>query len=169
MGERCISGTLDVAFWNGPTVLRLRRSVGPTPGIVPVAVLHTLPDSLPARSSCLPLSRLIRLPLPERLNRHLRQLQRAARPRRLRISPARSARSTATEGGSPSRSTSCSPADRPGLLGTHASHQAHHNVGPRQTGGTCIGAGRARVIEDDAAPPSDLFPTPWSMHRWFPP
>jgi hypothetical protein len=61
-------------------------------------------NTLPVRSSRLPLSRLVRLPLPERPDGHLRQLQRGATS----APPVRSTRSTATDGGSPSRSTSCS-------------------------------------------------------------
>jgi hypothetical protein len=31
-----------------------------------------------------------------------------------------------------------------------------------------VGAGHAFIIEDDAAPGLGPFPTPGSMHRWFP-
>ena len=111
-----------------PDVPRTQRCTGGR-GEYPAGVL-------PMRSGSLPLSRLVHLPLPERPDGHLRQLQRAAGPRGLRVSSGpiraqhRDRRRIAVQ------VDVLLPPDRPGFLGAHAGHQAHNDVGMHQRGRT---------------------------------
>ena len=106
----------------------------------PASAAPDAPQRLPplagAAPGSLPLSRLVHLPLPERPDGHLRQLQRPAGPRGLRVSSGpiraqhRDRRRIAVQ------VDVLLPPDRPGFLGAHASHQAYHDAGMQQRGGT---------------------------------
>ena len=84
---------------------------------VPVAVVNT-GQCLPSGSASLPFSRLVSLPLSKRPDSHLRQLQRAAGPGRLVVSPG-PIRARHRDRGRISVQVDTLPADRPGLLGAY--------------------------------------------------
>ena len=122
---------------------------------------------LPTRSGSLPLSRLVRLPFPERPGGHLRQLQRAAGPRGLGVSSG------------PVRAQHCDrrriavqvdvllPPNRPGFLRAHPQPSGsprcrHASARPGAADPSAlraapvpvvpaVGARRALVVEGDAA------------------
>ena len=140
-------------------------------------------DVLPMRSGRLPLSRLVRLPLPERPGSHLRQLQRAPGPRRLRVSSGRIRAQHRDRGRiarpgphpAPSRSPGC-PRDARQPSGSQRCTRASARPAgvilqpgraapvPVLPGGRCT----ARPHGQRMLPrPWDAFPTPGRMHRWF--
>jgi hypothetical protein len=87
------------------------------PSGVPAAVVNTPAGVLPMRSGSLPLSRLVRLPLPERPDGQLRQLQRAAGPRGLRVSSGPIGAQHGDRGRIAVQVDVLLPPDRPGFLG----------------------------------------------------
>ena len=88
--------------------------------------------------------------------------------RRLRASPPIGPRGTATDGGLPSRSTSCSQSIARACSGRTPAIRLTAIQGAAMPVVPAVGAGRALVIDDDAARPRGPIPAPPSVHRWFP-